>query len=85
MALVGMEAGSHHAPAADAMAHVSDTASGSAPAHSVCNACDICNGPAMTLALHSATALLPVQNHIDPACERFASAESQRGHKPPIA
>lgn len=83
MASVVMKGDSHHATATEAMAHGSET--GDSPQHSTCNACDVCNGPAMTLALHSASASPPRHTHIAPACERFASAEPQRGSKPPIA
>ncbi|MBA4261810.1 MAG: hypothetical protein C0443_07260 [Comamonadaceae bacterium] len=60
--------------------HTADT-----PSHNSCTACDICNGPAMTLAAHSARTTLPAVTTTAPACERFASAVPQRGSKPPIA
>jgi hypothetical protein len=84
MASVPMEGDSHHASAAGAMAHEA-TDSGHSPQHATCNACDVCNGPAMTLAAHSASPTAPVHDHVAPASERFASALPQRGSKPPIA
>jgi len=83
VAAVASEGGSHHTSAAESMAHGSDTGSGTQ--HATCNACDVCNGPAMTPALHSASTTPSVHAHITPASEHFASAEPQRGSKPPIA
>ncbi len=79
----GMAHDGHHTAADETMAHGSHT--GDNPSHNTCTACDICNGPAMTLALHSARTTLPAVTHTAPACERFASAVAQRGSKPPIA
>lgn len=83
MASVAMDGDNHHATESETMAHGSDT--GNSAPHTTCNACDVCNGPAMTLALHSTSATPPVHAHVAPASERFASALPQRGSKPPIA
>lgn len=53
--------------------------------HTTCNACDICNVPAMALTAPSARSSALAIAHAIPVCERFASAVPQRGSKPPIA
>jgi hypothetical protein len=78
-----VEAGMYHAgPVAADM--VNDPA-GAVEHHNGCTACDICNGPALAQPAHSARANPPAGGHTAPAAERFASAVSQRGNKPPIA
>ena len=72
-------------PGATDLSELTDAATPSDDSQQVHDLCDVCNGPAMTLALHSASASPPRHTHIAPACERFASAEPQRGSKPPIA
>lgn len=47
--------------------------------------CDVCNGPAMALALPTAPTLAGTHGMLAPPAERFASSEPRRGIKPPIS
>jgi hypothetical protein len=52
-------------------------------AHSLC---DVCNGPAMTAGEPAAQEPAPLpQSRTVPGRVAFISADTQRGHKPPIA
>lgn len=82
MVSVAMDGDSHHATESETMAHGSDTSNGAQ--HATCNACDVCNGPAMTQALHSTSATPRVHAHVAPTSERFTSVLPPRGSKPPI-
>lgn len=55
------------------------------PLNDACAACDVCNGPAMMLAMPDACAEVRAHLHVDPLVEHFVSAEAQRTKKPPIA
>lgn len=47
--------------------------------------CEVCNGPAMALAIPAVPTLAPLHGVLVPPAERFASSEPQRGTKPPIS
>lgn len=47
--------------------------------------CEVCNGPAMALAIPAVPTLAPLHGMLVPPAERFASSEPQRGTKPPIS
>jgi hypothetical protein len=69
-----------HAMGSDAAGLQDDN--GSDHAH---KSCDVCNGPAMALAIPSVPALAAMHSVLVPPAERFASTEPQRGVKPPIS
>lgn len=75
---------SHQGAQAQAMADIgaqTDEQSGNA-----CAACDVCHGAAMMFApLPDAQAPMGLQRQAGLLFERFASADAQRSHKPPIA
>lgn len=50
-----------------------------------CAACDVCNGPAMMVAMVETLAASCAHPHVLRHVERFVSAEAQRAKKPPIA
>ena len=74
---------SHQGAAAHAMADAG--AQADEPAGNACSACDVCLGAAMVLALSDAHAPKGLQRQAGFVAERFASADAQRAHKPPIA
>jgi hypothetical protein len=47
--------------------------------------CEVCNVPAMALAIPAAPTLAPQHGVLVPPAERFASSEPHRGTKPPIS
>ena len=49
------------------------------------SACDVCNVPALAMALPALQAAPEVHRALARAAERFASSEAQRGIKPPIS
>ena len=82
----GGDAGPASAESA-AMSHQGAAAHAQAdePAGNACSACDVCHGAATVLALPDGHAPLGVQRQAGFLFERFASADAQRAHKPPIA
>jgi hypothetical protein len=55
------------------------------PLNDTCAACDVCNGPAMVVAMADVHAASCARPHVLRLVERFVSAEPQRAKKPPIA
>lgn len=49
------------------------------------NACDVCNVPALAMALPELQTSQAIHSPLAPPAERFASSEVQRGIKPPIS
>jgi hypothetical protein len=49
------------------------------------NACDVCNVPALAMAMVTLQILPPARSLLALPPERFASSEAQRGIKPPIS
>ncbi|QHE75845.1 hypothetical protein [Hydrogenophaga sp. PBL-H3] len=49
------------------------------------SACDVCNGPALAMAMPGVQTPPTVHSRLAPPADRFASTEAQRGIKPPIS
>ncbi len=75
----GHDMDSEHAMTAD---HANMQDSGGEHTH---KSCEVCNGPAMALAIPAVPTLAPLHGVLVPPAERFASSEPQRGTKPPIS
>lgn len=71
--------GSEHAMTGE---HADMQDSGSEHTH---KSCEVCNGPAMALAIPAVPTLAPLHGVLVPPAERFASSEPHRGSKPPIS
>lgn len=70
-------------PSAPQGASAAASTDGSLAAHAIC---DICNGPAMAASwLRPAPGDEQPSAHLNPGPERFDSALSRPGHKPPIS
>lgn len=77
-----------HAPCPDHAVGVpalQDAAHDEAPSHHPHSACDVCNGPALVVAQHTAVSLPQAQALLAQPAERFASAALAPGIKPPIS
>lgn len=72
-----------HAMAADTTA-MADSGHSADSTH-VHKSCDVCNGPAMALALPDVPAVAPQHSLLTPPAARFASFEPQQANKPPIS
>jgi Protein of unknown function (DUF2946) len=75
----GHDVGSEHAMMGD---HVGMQDNGGEHTH---KSCEVCNGPAMALAIPAVPTLAPLHGVLVPPAERFVSSEPHRGTKPPIS